>query len=154
MAVGRMYTVAIGSEGHQSAVATLVEVLSATDSVTLIERAWVKQTSFDTSENSGIKIEDIATSGTGTATTPRPLMEGDTAFGGVVETNATIEPSYSGTVYIEEGFNVLSGFLWTPANDDEAIVVSPGQLVGMALDVGLSTSMDLSYGVTMREIGG
>jgi len=151
--IGRLYTVAIGSQA-QTAALTLVEVASAADSVTLIERAWINQTSFDTSENLGVKIEDITTTGTGTTTTPRPLQEGDSAFGGVIETNASIEPTYSGTVFYENGFNVLSGFLWTPASDDEVIVIAPSQLAGMSLDVAPSASMNFSYGVTLREIGG
>ena len=151
--IGRLYTVAIGSQA-QTAAKTLVEIASPSDAVTIIERAWITQTSFDTSENLGAKIEDITTTGTGTATTARPLQEGDSAYGGTIETNSTIEPTYSGTVFLEQGFNVLSGFLWTPASDDEVIVISPSQLAGMALDVAPSGSMDFSYGVTIRAIGG
>ena len=151
--IGRLYSVAIGSQAQTTA-KYLIEVASAADSITMIERAWISQTSFDTSENLGTKIQDIATSGTGTATTPRPLQEGDAAFGGVVETNCTIPPTEGTPVWVEQGFNVLSGFLWTPANDDEVIVVSPSQLAGMNLDVAPSGSMDFSYGMTLREIGG
>lgn len=151
--IGRLYTVAIGGQAQTAAV-TLMEIASAADSVTLVERVYVKQSSFDTSENLAVKIEDITTSGTGTATTPRPFQEGDAAFGGVVETNATIEPTYSGTVFLEDGFNVLSGFLWTPASDDEVFVVSPSQLIGVMLDVAPSGSMNFHYGCTLREIGG
>ena len=151
--IGRLYTVAIGSQAQTAAV-TLIEIASAADSVTLLERASVKQTSFDTSENLGVKIEDISTTGTGTGTTPNPYQEGDAAFGGVVETNASIEPTYSGTVLWEDALNVLSGFLWTPANDDEVFVISPSQLLGIMLDVSPSGSMNFSYGCTIREIGG
>lgn len=151
--IGRLYTVAIGAQAQTTA-KTLMEVAGASDSVTLLERAYIGQSSFDTSENLAAKIEDITTTGTGTATTPRPLQEGDSAFGGTVETNSTSEPTYSGTVYHEVGFNVLSGFLWTPANDDEVIVVSPSQLVGIMLDVAPSASMNFHYGCTLREIGG
>ena len=151
--IGRIYSVAIGSQA-QTAAKTLIEVAAASDSIVLVERMHIGQTSFDTSENLGVKVEDITTTGTGTATTPRPFMEGDAAFGGVVETNATIEPTYSGTVFIEQGFNVLSGFEWTPANDDQPICVSPSQLIGMMLDVAPSASMNFSYTMIIREIGG
>ncbi len=151
--IGRIYSVAIGSQA-QTAAKTLIEVLSAADSATLIERMHIGQTSFDTSENLGVKVEDITTTGTGTATTPRPFMEGDAAFGGTVETNSTIEPTYSGTVFVEQGFNVLSGFEWTPANDDQMICISPSQLAGMSLDVTPSASMNFSYTMVLREIGG
>jgi len=152
--IGRLYTVAIASQA-QTASKTLIEVASAADSVTLVERIWITQTSFDTSENLGSTTQRITTTGTGTATTPEPLQVGDSAFGGVVETNATIEPSYTaGTEILQLGFNVLSGLLWTPANDDEIITVSPSALVGINLDVAPSASMNFSYGCTIREIGG
>lgn len=151
--IGRVYGVAIGAQA-QTAAKTLIEVASAADAVTVIERISVTQSSFDTSENLNIKVEDITTTGTGTATTPNPYSEGDSAFGGVVETNSTIEPTYSGTVLWEEGFSVLSGFLWTPANDDEGFVIAPSQLTGVRLDVAPSASMNFSYGCTLREWGG
>ena len=152
--IGRLYTVSIGSQA-QTAALTLIEIASAADSVTLVERLSLGQTSFDTSENLGIKVQRITTTGTGTATIPEPLQAGDAAFGGVIETNASIEPSYAaGTEILESGFNVLSGFLWTPASDDEVIAVSPSALVGFSLDVSPSASMNFSYSCTIREIGG
>lgn len=152
--IGRMYTVAIGGEA-QTAAKTLMEIASAADSVTLIERIYISQSSFDTSENLGCRVQRITTTGTGTATTPEPKQVGDAAFGGVVETNSTVEPTYTaGTELIEQGFNVLSGYLWTPANDDEIIAISPSALVGVALDVAPSASMNFHYGCTIREIGG
>jgi len=151
--IGTLYVLGIGSQAQTTAL-TLVEILAPADGAVLVERLYIKQTSFDTSENLGTKFEDISTTGTGTASVPRPLMEGDNLFGGVMETNATIEPTYSGNVFLEEGFNVLSGFLWTPANDDEVFCISPSQLAGMNLDVAPSGSMNFSYGCTVREIGG
>lgn len=151
--IGRLYSVSIGDEAHTAA-DTLIEVASPADAVSLIERMWISQSSFDTSENLGAKVEDITTTGTGTASTARPFQEGDAAYGGTVKTNLTVEPTYSGTVFIEQGFNVLSGFLWTPANDDEVIAISPSQLAGLMLGVAPSASMNFSYGATIREIGG
>jgi len=152
--IGRLYTVAIGSQA-QTVAKTLIEIASAADSVTLIERLSLSQTSFDTSENLGILVQRITTTGTGTATTPEPLQTGDAAFGGVVETNSTAEPTYTaGTEILESGFNALSGFLWTPASDDEVIAISPSALVGFSLDVAPSASMNFSYACTIREIGG
>jgi hypothetical protein len=149
-----MYAVGIASQA-QTAAKTLIEVAAPADSVVFVERLYITQTSFDTSENLGTTIQRISTTGTGTATVPRPLQSGDAAFGGTVETNCTIEPTYdaNGVLY-ESGFNVLSGFLWTPANDDEVFVVSPSLLIGINLDVAPSASMNFSYGASLREIGG
>ena len=152
--IGQLYTVAIGSQA-QTAAKTLIEIASPSDAVTLVERIKIAQTSFDTSENLGVKAQRVTTTGTGTATTPEPLQVGSAAYGGTVETNSTAEPTYTaGTEIIEDGFNVLSGYMWTPANDDEIIVISPSALLGISLDVAPSASMDFSYGCTIREIGG
>lgn len=152
--IGQLYTVAIGSQA-QTAAKTLIEIAAPSDAVVLVERLWLKQTSFDTSENLGVKVQRITTTGTGTATTPEPLQVGSVAFGGTVETNSTIEPTYTaGTEIIEDGFNVLSGYIWTPANDDEIMVISPSALLGFSLDVAPSASMNFSYGCVIREVGG
>ncbi len=151
--IGRLYSTSIGDEAHTAA-DTLVELAAAADMVCLIERMWISQSSFDTSENLGAKVEDITTTGTGSANTPTPFQTGDAAATATAKTNITVEPTYSGVVYIEQGFNVLSGWLWTPASDDEVIVISPSQLVGMMLNVAPSASMNFSYGMTFREVGG
>ena len=151
--IGRLYSTTIGAQS-QSTAKTLIEAGAASDVVMLVERAWVSQSSTDTSENSNIKIERISISGTGTDSSAAvaPLNPGDTAYSGTLETNHSIEPTYSGGLLVEQGWNILSGFLWTPANDDEVIVLAPSALVGMSLDVGITAS-DLSYGMTLREIG-
>lgn len=154
--IGRLYSATIGNEAQTTA-KTLIEIAAAADMIVTLERMWISQSDFDTSENLNAKVEGIATSGTGTtftAPTPAPLQAGDSASTAVVKTNFTIEPTYDAEVYVEQGFNVLSGWLWTPANDDEVIVISPSQLAGIRLDVAPSGSMDFSYGLIYREIGG
>jgi len=151
--IGQVYYVHIGAQA-QTASKTLIEIASASSSVTLLERAQIGQNSFDTSENLGCKIQLITTTGTGTATTPVPAEAQNAAYGGTVKTNMTIEPSYTANkVMYQSGFNVLSGFLWTPANDDEVIAVAPSGLVGIMLDVAPSASMNFSYGATIRQVG-
>lgn len=152
--IGRMYGVGIASQA-QTAAKTLIEVAAPADSVVFVERVYIKQTSFDTAEVLGSTFQRISASGTGTATTPRPMQVGDAAFGGTVETNATIEPTYDAAgVLVEEAFNVAVGLVWTPGNDDEVMVISPSALLGVNLDVAPSASMNFSYGCTLREIGG
>lgn len=153
MAVGRLYTVAIGAQA-QTAAKTLIEIAAPADAVVIVERVYIGQSSQDTSENLACKIERITTTGTGTTTTAAPFQVGDAAFGGTVKTNLTVEPTYSATVLIRQGFSVLSGFLWTSASDDEVITVSPSALIGVMLDVAPSASMNFHYGCTFREIGG
>ena len=153
--IGRMYGFGIEAQAQTTA-KTLMELASAADGVTLLERANIGQSSFDTSENLSARIQRITTTGTGTTSTSgvAPFQVGDAAFGGVLETNSTIEPSYTAsTVLVSQGFNCLSGWLWTPANDDEVVVISPSALVGIKLNT-TATSMTFDYGLTAREIGG
>jgi hypothetical protein len=152
--IGRLYTIAIGGEAQTTA-DTLIEIAAPADSVVMLERAYISQSSFDTSENLACKIQRITTTGTGTAHTARPMQAGDSAFGGTIKTNMSAEPTYTADKeIIEQGFNVLSGFLWTPANDDEVIAISPSALLGIMLDVAPSASMNFHYGCTIRETGG
>lgn len=152
--IGRQYAIAIAGEA-QTAAKTLLEIAAPADAVVTLERAYISQSSFDTSENLAARIARVTTTGTGTAHTPRPLQAGDAAYGGTVKTNLTAESTYTANAeIIEQGFNVLSGFLWTPANDDEIITLSPSALVGMRLHVAPSASMNFHYGATIREIGG
>jgi len=152
--IGQLYSVAIGSQA-QTAAKTLIEIAAPSDAIVMVERLWLKQTSFDTSENLGVLVQRVTTTGTGDANTPEPFQVGSAAFGGTTKTNFSIEPTpTASTEIIEDGFNVLSGYLWTPANDDEVIVISPSALIGFSLDVAPSASMNFSYGCTLREVGG
>jgi hypothetical protein len=153
--IGRMYGFGISAQAQTTA-KTLMEIASAADGVTILERANIGQSSFDTSENMSAKIQRVTTTGTGTTSTTSvaPFQVGDAAFGGVVETNCSAEPIYtSNTVLVSQGFNCLSGWLWTPANDDEIVVISPSALIGIMSNTTVS-SMTMDYGFTCREIGG
>lgn len=152
--IGRLYTMAIGAEA-QTAAKTLMEIAAPSDAVVTIERIYISQSSFNTSENLACRVQRVTTTGTGTAHVPRPLQVGDPAFGGTCKTNLSADSTPTADKeLIEQGFNVLSGFIWTPANDDEIIALSPSGLVGIWLDVAPSTSMNFHYGCTIREIGG
>jgi hypothetical protein len=88
--IGRMYGFGISAQAQTTA-KTLMEIASAADGVTILERANIGQSSFDTSENMSAKIQRVTTTGTGTTSTTSvaPFQVGDAAFGGVVETNCS-----------------------------------------------------------------
>ena len=151
--IGNLYKTAIANQA-QTAAKTLIEIAAPADAVVTVERYQIGQSSFDTAENLNSTGQRITTTGTGTATTPRPLEEQTPAAGSTVETNSTVEPTYDTEVLMEEPFNVLSGLVWTPSDDDELIVLSPSQLFGINLDVAPSASMDFSYSMLHREMGG
>lgn len=150
--IGIPYFVAIGGEAHSTA-DTLIEIAAPSTGVVFIERIYISQSSKDASENLACKVERITTTGTGTATTPEPNFT-SLAFPGTVKTNLTVEPTYSGDVLLEQGFNILPGFLWMAGTDEEAIVIPPSTIVGIMLDVAPGASMDFHYGCTLKYVGG
>ena len=148
--IGRLYSVSVGPT-TLSAADSMLEFTSASTAVTTIERIWVTNEDFDTSENSVVVVERMSIAGTlGTTETPHPFELGSTACGGVVESGLT--EGTPGVELMRQGFNVLSGFLWTPANDDEVFVLDPSGIAQVRLDAA-TTSMDFAYGATIREIG-
>ena len=152
--IGRLYTLSVANE-QQTAAVTLMEITCPADAIATIERIYITQSSFDTSENLGSTTQRVSTTGTGTATTLRPVEVGSPAAGVTAKTNMSAEPTYDANgILLELGFNVLSGLLWTPANEDELLTLSPSGIVGINLDVAPSGAMNFSYGCTVREAGG
>ncbi len=152
--IGRMYTLNVANEAQTVAV-TLMELLAPADAIVSVERIQITQTSFDTSENLGTTVQRITTTGTGAAVVLRPLEAGSPAAGVTSETNHSAEPTYDAAgILLEQGWNVLSGMLWTPANEDELLVLSPSGLLGINLDIAPSGTMNFSYMLTARESGG
>jgi hypothetical protein len=132
---------------------TLLYVEPNSATVTLVERMWIKQSTQDTSENIGVQVQRATVAGTDVAVTPEPLQVGDT-YGGTVSNVVTVEPTYTAAdVVLDDAFNVLSGWLWTPASDDEVIVVSGTVDLGMKLITALVAAATFHYGMTLREIG-
>ena len=152
--IGKLYTMTVGADAMAAVPLTMLEITADAIVPSLIERWWVSQQGFDTSENLEVTIGRIDTLGTGTTTiVPQPLSPGDT-YQGVSAYSHTIEPTYNATgTLLIQGFNVLSGFLWTPASDDEVMLVTAATLIGMKLTTEApSTSMDFAYGCTIREM--
>ena len=156
MAIGQIYRINVENEQH-SAANTLMQVQSPSDAVTIIERVSIGQRSVDTAEQLSGKIQRIATAGAGTAHTPTKTQEGFAAYGGTVTVNVTGSPlpDYTGgDLLYTESFNNLSGFLWTPASDDEVIVIKPSGILGVALTHAPIAATNFDYGATIREVGG
>ncbi len=153
MAVGAVYYIAVAAESH-SATDTLMEIASASTAVTSLERIHIGNATQDTSENLSTKTQRVTTTGTGSAFTPRKASNLSSAFGGTVKTNLTSPPTYTASTELMVcGFNVLSGFLWTPASDDEAITIPPSGLIGININTAPTAAISFTYGATIREIG-
>ena len=151
--IGNIYSASVANEAT-TGTGTLMTVEAPATAVNLVERVYITQSNIDSSENIGSTMQIHSADGTGTANTPHPLMAGQAAYGGTCQTNHTIEPTYTaGGVAWEQGWNLLSGLLWTPATDDEIITCSPSAGYGVNIDVAPAGSTNMSYGMTVREIG-
>lgn len=156
MAIGRVY-IGAGQLTSFGATApkTIFEVTSAAALVTTIERISITQETQDTSENVSMKLQRMSIAGTGSSTiTCAKVSLGDSAFSGTVKSGPTAEGTYTAsTVLYQAGYNVLSGFLWTPANDDEVFVIPPSGIVGCLHNTALASAATFDFEVTVREIG-
>ena len=150
--IGMTYTMALAGS-TQSSAKTLMTIDAASTAIVTIEKISISQSTIDASENTGTTIQVASANGTGTSGTAFAQMAGFSTFGGAIETNHTAEPTYTaGSIHWEQGWNILSGFIFTPANDDDVIVLSPSGILGFNLDVAI-TSADLSFSAVFREVG-
>ena len=153
MAIGSLYAVAVAAEAHTDA-DTLIELTAAATCVISLERAYISQSTQDTSENLSAKVQRITTTGTGSAFTIAKMSNLAGTVASSAKTNITVESTYTAnTVLVQQGFNVLNGWLWTPASDDEVITVPPSGLIGIMLNTVPAASIDFSYGCVFREYG-
>jgi hypothetical protein len=150
--IGNMYWIAIAAES-QSAVKTLIELATTAACIAFVERVYLSQSTQDSSENLSCKIQHATASGTGTATTPQK-SEATAACLGTQKTNMTVEPTYtSGKIWVNEGWNTLAGFKWTPSSDEEIIVIPPSLFCGIRLHTAPLAAISFDYGCTFRQIG-
>lgn len=104
---------------------TLVQInLPATRTAEII-RMWVTQTLSEISTQEEIQVLVVTTAGTGTSFTP-VLIRG-AATSATATNNHTAEGTAS-TVYIREGFNILSGWLYLPVPEERIQIAPSGRL--------------------------
>ena len=150
--IGNFYWVAIAAQS-QSGVKTLIELGTTANIITFIERITLGQSSIDVSEQLSCKVQHATASGTGTATTPHKSEATPSAVG-TCETNSSVEPTYAaGKVWLNEPFNILQSFKWTPSSDEEIIIIPPSLFCGIMLNTAPSEAMLFDYGCSFRQIG-
>lgn len=149
--IGHIYAVD-AQQANISAASRLLQFTAAAAVVSLIERAYITQSNVTTSEQLEGQLARYATAGAGgTAVTPRPLNPSTPAA-----VTTVVEGPGAGTtatVLWTLGFNSLIGMLWTPANDDEVIVLGGSDVAQLELTAAGATGANLRFGATIREIG-
>lgn len=90
----------------------------------------------------------------GTSVTPRPMLPNDTASAVTATINNTTLATSTGTIVTEyaDDFNFLNGFYWSPAGNDDRIIIAPSSAFTVRLGTGPSGSMTVSGTVTFAEL--
>lgn len=136
-----------------TAAADLIRVSAPSDAILLVTKAWLGQEAGDDlNEASAVQLQRSSTDGTGTAATPAPHDAGDSAFGGTAVTDLSVDTTLS-TLILRENWNLAAGWVWTPFDLSECIIVPPSGRIVLRLDVAPSASMTISAGLTFHEVG-
>ena len=141
--------------GDAQAVSTAITVLEVTapSSGSLeIVRAWLSQSSSTTSAMARVQLLRKTATITGTASppTPVPAQVGQAASGVTVKWKATAEGT-DGVIYMDDAFNILSGWLWLPV-PEERVFVPPSGIIALKFPAA-PTSANWTFGIGYREIG-
>lgn len=157
MSAGRIYYCPIEAVAV-SAAQDLFEIVAASTASIRLRGVYIAQSSDTDSEQLRITISRVTgapTSGSGGGTiTPTPVRPGDTAFGGTVERNNTTQISGGTAVkFVDDSFNVLSGYTFAPP-EIEMPVAAPSTRIVVALPAAPVDSLTVSGYAVIEEIGG
>lgn len=132
---------------------TLFEIGAAANTVVVIHRMALTQSTSETDDSALISYGRYTASGTGTdiSANIEVLDPGDSAFSGTAEDNHTVDISTGEVVLGREGISLLAGYqkIFTP---EERPVVPGGGFFGFNLDSAIA-SVDLVYEIVFEEIG-
>ena len=132
---------------------TVVEIGALTNTVLLIHRIKINQSTSETDDSTKIEWGTYTASGTGTDVKAKalPADPGDSAFGGTAEDNHTADIATGEVLLGREGISMLAGFekIFLP----ESRIVIPGAgFFGMHIRIAI-TSVTIVYEVEFEEIG-
>jgi hypothetical protein len=107
---------------------TIQQVTAPAGSLAEFTRAWVNQSTVTTSSQTRIQLLRKSTAATVTSQTPGLLgvnMQASKCVGGIGASGitATVEGTDS-TVYIEEGFNIVNGWLYLPVPEERVGIIN------------------------------
>ncbi len=149
---GRIY-VATMSAVAQTAAKTLIQIAAASGNPLELLRCTITQDNGDASEQTRALIRRKSAAATVTSFTPI-LLDPDgiaaKAVGGtaLTGTNASAEGTPT-DIIVDEGFNILSGFIWVPT-PEERIRVNGGGFIGLELAATI-VAADISAQMFFRE---
>ncbi len=141
--------------GVITAAKTLLQVKAGATSALEILRMSITNTTVDASDSGSAEILRKSVAATVTSQTPLlwdPSDQPAKAVGGVAATGdtATVEGT-DGDILVDEGFNVLNGWLWLPT-PFEWITVPQAGIIALKSGTAI-TSATLKALIVFREIG-
>ena len=157
--MGRRYTASF-NRVSVSVVQDLFEILAAADIPFALEQLDITQDSDAgdaQSEQLTVTVRRVTgapTSGSGGSTpTPRPLDQGDAAFGGTTEANNTTQLSGGTNVVLHtEAFNVMAGLHLVFPPDRMPVFRGQTRML-IALEAAPADALTMSGTATLQEIG-
>lgn len=115
-------------EQEISAAGDLLYVKAATAEALVLIRAWIGMAESEVSEQLAVKVYRSTADATGgTAVTPKPLR-GSSAIASTAIRNPT-GGIVEGDVVMDDGFNLLNGWLHIPVPDERVVIPAGGRLV-------------------------
>jgi hypothetical protein len=136
------------------AVSTAKDVLRVSAPATMllvVLRAWITQSGSVTSEMNRALLQRASDAQSGTSETPEKIEVGDPAATFTAQ-SLTADHTLVGDPVVDEGFNLVSGFLWVPAPEERIWIPPSGRLV-LRLGVAPSASKTVSAGLIVGEVG-
>jgi len=152
--IGRMVSASAVSDSNTGAGTELL-MSGTAGHVFALERAALSQISLDTSEQADASIRSFAIGSTGGDAVTERAQDTSATVSTVVTVEGTIaiaEGSSTETIFYHQGWNLLSGFLWTPASDDEGIIMDISEELDLAIP-GTNVANTWHCDVTFREFG-
>ena len=161
--MGRAYIISAGGITLANQAVTLVFLNPGTTCSLEILRCWVSQSGTATGAQQRVQIvTQVSAFPTLTSTTPRKkdlleqasqIIGGIAGAAGTCGTNASAEGAGAKTVLLEDAFNNLNGFLWTPTTEDEIWRMNAGAASGFGLHLPIApgTLTNWSFGIVFRE---
>ena len=150
--MGRMYVLS-NTLTTVTAAETLFEIGALTNTVVVIHRIGLTNSTSETDDSALISYGTYTASGTGTDVSGNveALDPGDAAFGGTAEDNHSADIATGEIVLGREGISILAGYqkIFTP---EERPVVQGAGFFGFNLDSAI-TSVTLAYEIVFEEIG-
>jgi hypothetical protein len=126
-AVSGVYNLVRSSVTTSTAI-TIQQVTQVAGAASEFTRAWTNQSTITATSQTRIQLLRKSTPATVTSQTPALLgvgMQASKAVGGTGATGITASAEGSdGAVYIEEGFNIVNGWLYLPVPEERVYIIN------------------------------